>query len=309
MEDVAAIVVWGIPGAIITSMAVGLLWSPIAAIICLLIARIRGLRGDGYGSAGFRYSLLFLLPWIYLALRMAGVPVPRMVERIGYALLYGVWAVLALVFIGGGPTMAWNTVLQIEDVDFSDHTLNEPFLFVVAGLTVVVAGLAIAVFWFVSLRRLLRRHVLRGLSRSNTNDDYKPSVPMRTAYVALNVLWVLGAVGAFAAGIANVVFRGPLCPSNAVIPVWLSGVMPFWTCAAGMALMWIWALKRFGFRTADSWDYPPSPTPNQLPPDDAYITPCAHFYRMIVIPAVVALALLVFSFILYLMGGGDMVNC
>ncbi len=307
MEDAVPYIVFGIPGAVITVMIVGLLWSPVAAIICLLIAHVRDLREDGYGSAGFRYSLLFLLPWIYLALRMAGVPASRVVERAGYGLLYGLWGSLALVLIGGGSAIAWHTALDIQARHFPDD--NEIFLTFIAGLAMVVAGLAMVVWWFVSLRRLLRRHAPRSLSHSNANDDYKPSVPIRTAYVALNILWGLGIVSAFAAGVVNVVFRGPLCPGDAIIPVWLAGIMPFWTCAAVMALVWNWARKRFTLRTADSWDYPTSPTPNLLPPDDAYITPFSHFYRMILIPIPVGLALVLFSFILYWMGGGDMVNC
>ena len=306
LEDVAPYIALGIPGAVITLMVVGLVWSPVAALICLLIASVRGLREEGYGSAGFRYSVLFLLPWIYLALRMAGMPPSKVVERIGYALLYGLWGLLALVFIGVGSAIAWYTALDIQAGRFPDD--NEDSLSFVAGLAMVVVGMAIAIWWFISLRRLLRRHVLGDLSRSDTGQDYQPSPPMRTAYVALNVLWVLGIVTASAAGIVNVVFRGPLCPGGA-IPVWLAGIMPFWICAAVMVLTWNWARKRFTLKTADSWDYPPSPTPNLLPPDDAYIAPYSHFYRMIVIPIPVGLALLVISFILYLMGGGDFSSC
>ena len=45
-------------------MVIGLLWTPFAALICLAVARVRRLEGEGCGKAGALYSLLFLLPWV-----------------------------------------------------------------------------------------------------------------------------------------------------------------------------------------------------------------------------------------------------
>ena len=263
MEDVASFVGGTLPASVILMMVFGLLWSPFAAIICLLIARVRGLRGDGYGSAGFRYSLLFLLPWIYLALRMAGVPVPRMVERIGYALLYGLWGVVALASVGIGLFTAGSFVLGDEDARGADAALF------------VVIGLFMAVLWFISLRGLLRRH--------GDRDD-EPSVPMRVAYAVLHALWPLLALSIFFEGMFE--FREFDKLRSAI---------PLWTCAGVMGFVWVLALLRFRFRSADRWDYPSNPRPDLLPPDPVYIKPFTHMYLMIVIPAAVGIVVFIFG--------------
>ncbi len=296
-------VFWGILGAPVALAAVGLLWSPFAATICFLIARKRGLMWDGYGWAGFRYSVLFLLPWMYLVLRMAGVPASKVVERAGYALLYGVWGVIALAFAAFGVVWAYwgwtDSMIVAPDVPTASYT----------GPMFVVAGLFIAVLWFVSLRRLLRRHVLRDMSHLNTDDGYAPSVPMRIACAALHILWLLAGTTVFMAGVINVMYPGLTCPGDPKPPVWYAGI-PAWVCLAIMALVWVWARKRFTLRKADSWDYPPTPTPNLLPPDDAYITPYWRLYLMTVIPSVVVFALVIVALILYGASGGDFIdNC
>ena len=50
--------------------------SPFAALTCWLIARSRGLSQYRYAAAGALYSILFILPLIYLVLRMYGRSVP-----------------------------------------------------------------------------------------------------------------------------------------------------------------------------------------------------------------------------------------
>lgn len=73
-------------------LAFGLLWSPFAALICALIAHIRGLSVRRYARAGAVYSALFFLPWVYLVARMFGKSVPKQVVAAVYIILYGgVW--------------------------------------------------------------------------------------------------------------------------------------------------------------------------------------------------------------------------
>ena len=201
---------------------------------------------------------------------MVGVSIPRIVERIGYALLYGLWASVAILFVTVSLYMvADRLVMGNDDVRTADTVL---FFFL---------GLFIAVLWFISLRKLLRRHA---------DHDDEPSIPMRVAQVALYALWLLVALGIFLEGMFE--FR-TFDKTDAAIPLW--------TCAAAvMALTWLAALKWFSFRTADRWDHPSNPRPDMLPSDTPYIMPFAHLYLLITVPAVAGIVVYVFGLILWL---------
>ena len=247
----------------------GLLWSPFAALICRLVAHVRKLPSKGYGGAGFRYSVLFLLPWVYLVLRMAGVPVPRVVVRVGYGILYGLWIAAAVGSVVFGLFMAGLYFTGDEDARGADATLF------------IVAGLFIGVLWFVSLRRLLRR---RWVDQGGTR-----SVPMRVAYVGLYALWPLIGLGIFFEGMHEFSELGKT-----------DSAVPLWACAAVMALVWGLALRAFDLWSADNWDRPSRADPDQLPPDSAYLSPLVHLYLLIVIPAAVGIAVYLFGVILWL---------
>ena len=204
------------------------------ALICLAVARVRRVDGEGWGKAGALYSLTFFLPWVWLVLRMAGVPIPAVVARAGYALLYGLW-LLACVFlvIGGAFSAAGITTDELRP----DYAIA------------LSAGLFAGAVWFASLRRTLR---LRPARDGATREDEiivptPPSAPMRVAYVAMHVSWTLGALGIFAQGIFEyATFGGRL---NSAIPLWIGGAL--------FALIQIAALKEYGWKTADWWDSPP----------------------------------------------------
>ena len=251
-------------------MVIGLLWTPFAALICLAIARVRRLEGEGYVKAGALYSLLFLLPWVWLVLRMMGVPVPAMVARVGYAVMYGLWlcAVAALIIAGAFLTMG-----------FGEEELRPD------SVLLIFSGMFAGAVWFASLRRTLRWR-----ARREGENEVRASVPMRTAFIAMSVSWALCAVAVFAQGIFEyATFDGRLDSS---IPLWIGGT--------AMALALAAALTQFGLKTADEWDRPPSPRPDLTPPDSAYIAPFLHLYLLIVVPALVALAGWIFVVILWL---------
>ena len=251
-------------------MVIGLLWTPFAALICLAIARARRLEGEGYGKAGALYSLLFLLPWVWLALRMMGVPVPAAVARAGYAVMYGLWlcAAAALLIAGAFLTMG-----------FGEEELRPD------SALLIFSGMFAGAVWFASLRRTLRWR-----ARRREGENPRASVPMRTAFIAMSVSWALCAVAVFAQGIFEyATFDGRLDSS---IPLWTGGI--------AMALALAAALTQFGLNTADEWDRPRSPRPDLTPPDSAYIAPFLHLYLLIVVPALIALAGWVFVVILWL---------
>ena len=243
----------------------GLVWTPFAAAICLIVARVRRLGGEGWAGAGARHSLLFFLPWAWLVLRMAGVPIPAAVARAGFALLYCLWLLASVILVGGGALLTAGVGTEALRPDST-----------IAASAGVFAGAV----WFASLRRTLRiRPAREGVPRES-GIIAPPSVPMRIAYAAMNVAWTLGTLGLFAQGIFEyATFDGRL---NSAIPLWIGAV--------AFALVQIAALREYGLRTADRWDYPRAPAPGRMPPDSAYITPFLILYLMIAIPIAVGIA-------------------
>ena len=253
--------------ALAIPMYAGLLWTPFAALICLAVARARRLEGGGYGKAGALYSLLFFLPWAWLALKMAGVPVPSIVARAGFAVLYALWLCAAVALVASGFAG-----LRYEELR-PDWTI------------LIFSGVFAGAVWFVSLRRTLRWR-----ARRREGENRRASVPMRTAFVAMSALWALCALAVFAQGIFEyATFDGRLDSS---IPLWIGGTV--------MTLVLAAALTKFGLKTADKWDCPRIPRPDLMPPDSAYIAPFLHLYLLIAIPALIALAGWILGVILWL---------
>ena len=75
-------------GILLNVALLGLIWIPFASATCMYIAKSKGLNIKAYGVAAAVYSVLFILPWIYLVLRMYGVSVDKRVVRAVYVVLY-----------------------------------------------------------------------------------------------------------------------------------------------------------------------------------------------------------------------------
>ncbi len=250
-------------GVILGLAFIGLIWTPFAALICLAVARVRRLDGDGWGKAGALYSLAFFLPWIWLVLRMAGVPIPAIITRAGYALFYGLWLLACVFLIIAGAFLT---------AGFGTDGLRPDYSIALS------AGLFAGAVWFASLRRTMR---LRSESEGAPREDERiipPSVPMRTAYAAMHVFWALGVAGVFAWGIFDYMeFDGRL---YLAIPLWMIGT--------AFALAQVAALSLYGLKMADGWDSPRAR--RRMPPDHAYIMPFLILYLLIVVPAAVGIA-------------------
>ena len=86
-------------GAVV--MIVGVLWSPVAAVLCARAAGKRGLAPWRYAMLGALYSILMIVPWVLLLQRLRGKQIPRRPLALSYWLLYaGIWGcgVIALCF-------------------------------------------------------------------------------------------------------------------------------------------------------------------------------------------------------------------
>ena len=252
---------------IFVPMVLGLLGAPIAALICFIIGRIRGLN-ETHAGTGAWYSMLFILPWLYLALRMLGARISDGAARAGYALFYGLWLYGASVVVIGGLIYLYmmftgNDAIRIGDI-----------------ILMVSGGLFILCVWFVSLRRLLRRGEIYEIGA------VEPSRPMRIAYTALHALWLLFAVGIALSGM----FEATVKDKSDVASV-------LYIASFVMAAIWIIAMYRFRFSKADDWDYHDSRPHSELPLHDTYINPFIHLYLLITMPALAGIVLWLIMFL------------
>ncbi|MYE55317.1 MAG: hypothetical protein F4X34_09020 [Chloroflexi bacterium] len=242
---------------IVMSMVLGLVGAPFAALICVIVSHFRGL-GNSYAGTGAWYSMLFIMPWIYLVLRMIGYKSfgSDRLAQLGYTILYGAWLYGAIGVTAAG---LGSIIFPGEEFRIGDTVM------------MTSGGLFIGCFWFVSLRRLLRRN--------EVYTDIEPSMPMRAAYTALHALWLLFAIGIVLAGMfeANVKDK----PEVASVLYIASFVM---------AAIWVIAMFRFRFSKADEWDRHASRPHSELPLHDAYIKPFVHLYLLIIIPALCGIA-------------------
>ena len=85
---------------LILLLVAGILWSPFGALICGRMAHRRGLPAGRYARAAWSHSAQFLIPWTYLITALRGNPTNRETSRIDYILIYTLWAVVALGYIG-----------------------------------------------------------------------------------------------------------------------------------------------------------------------------------------------------------------
>ena len=141
-----------VPVGIVLSMPLGVLLSPLAALICYSRARSIGLPPGYYARIGALYSTILFLPWIYLIVRMFGKTVPSILIGIGYFILYAVW------FFGSTVVISFVTLgYGIVALGFS--TDIERTYVQILGFCMLLALLCInVVTWVVSMVRLDRFH-------------------------------------------------------------------------------------------------------------------------------------------------------
>ena len=75
------------------TLCLGILFSPVGALVCELRARRRGLKAWRYAGLGAVHSMLFFLPWVYTVTRLGGWHPPRKLITTVYVILYIAWFV------------------------------------------------------------------------------------------------------------------------------------------------------------------------------------------------------------------------
>lgn len=122
--------------------AVGVAWSPFAAVILFIRMSRRGYRGIRYALLGGLYSVLFFVPWVLAMLEDWNPEDTGGFTTIVYTLLYSAWAVLMIAGL---------TMVQIDlegTYWFSNY----------AKLWLPITALA----WVASLWWLIMPHIYEG---------------------------------------------------------------------------------------------------------------------------------------------------
>ncbi len=150
---------------------VGTLWSPIAALICGIAARRRGLPALKYAAMGAGYSIMFFFPSVYLTLRMFDRSVPRRVAIIGYILHYAIWfGFISLIYI----SLVFETFKTVFLTRLHDGSLTHFQICyalewrILAFVATVAFTLFVYYLWGKSLRDMLR---MRGNGHQLGGED------------------------------------------------------------------------------------------------------------------------------------------
>jgi len=151
IDSIGEVFFW-IPVTVLLLTILGLLWAPVAALTCLLVARLRKLHGESFGAAGAKHSILLVLPWIYLLVKLIlGRPLPTFLVVPVYVLIYGIWLFFYIVVFNIGGLVG--SVLDV----FVTH--SQPFSRIALFFIALSVILPLNVYmWRSSVRNLRRRY-------------------------------------------------------------------------------------------------------------------------------------------------------
>ena len=94
----------------------GVVWAPVGAIICRVIASKLGLNPRRYTMLGGVYSLLLFFPWLYLVLRMLERRASRILIRVFYILALLSWFTTILWIVFVTPYLGLGVTLSITSI-------------------------------------------------------------------------------------------------------------------------------------------------------------------------------------------------
>ena len=94
----------------------GVVWAPVGAIICRVIASKLGLNPRRYTMLGGVYSLLLFFPWLYLVLRMLERRASRILIRVFYILALLSWFTTILWIVFLTPDLGLGVTLSITSI-------------------------------------------------------------------------------------------------------------------------------------------------------------------------------------------------
>ena len=85
---------------IVSTVALSLIWTPFAILLSALIAKRKDLPSVQHALLGGMYAILFIFPWIYMTAGMYNRYPSKTIVTIYYAVIYIVWLLGPVMFIG-----------------------------------------------------------------------------------------------------------------------------------------------------------------------------------------------------------------
>ena len=134
-----ALMITPLPLSIMALLAI--LFIPFAALICAIVAYTKGLNIALYAAAGALYWFLFLIPWVYLIMRMFNKTFPHTLGKACYVIFFIHW---------GGLVVGY-TAFMIHDFFRGNYFISNP-LNVLFWIIVTPLNALTLVYSFRSLR-------------------------------------------------------------------------------------------------------------------------------------------------------------
>ena len=165
-------------------IAIGLAWVPFGAALMWKVARDRNLAAGRYAVAGAIYSLLFLIPWIYLFIVIIrGKFTPKLATLLHF-ILYGFWLLGPVLFL---------SVISYRSYNLRD--ISNPFVPSRSAFDTILpiaSFMVIAFMWLVNFGFFMYRRS-KGYSIVPDSTGKSPSysfiVPFACAAVSLLIIW------------------------------------------------------------------------------------------------------------------------
>ena len=138
------IIAVGVLSIIVTTYA-GILFSPIAAATCAVLARRRGLSAKRYALIGGIYSVMFLAPSVYLIVRLLNRKPPTALVGFAYFVLLALWV--------AGPMTSAVSYLWVELSISEEYNPYRTLKAVTSGIA-IAGNVAMLGFWLRWFRRV-----------------------------------------------------------------------------------------------------------------------------------------------------------
>ena len=176
-----------VSGGAIIVLTIGIVWSPVGALLCGIVAWKRGMSTARYALAGAFYSALFILPWIYFMLRLLDRKAPTDLVRLGYVVIYISWLFgpialsFVLFYVFSSPEVSSNNLF----LDDSEERVTQITVLVGSAISL----LANVIFWMKSLRDIRQARINdKSHSRSYIMPFVYPAVLMILSFLIFTIL-------------------------------------------------------------------------------------------------------------------------
>ena len=150
----------GIPLLIVAALSINILWSPVAALLTVCVARSQGLNPYNYAVKGARRSLCFVFPWLRLMVRMSDGKVPNNLRRFILGSVFAGWMFICtgLLFLFASLRVYDLATLDDDSPVWRDDELRS--LMQVSAAVGFIAGFLSIAHWIFALWSALRHFAM-----------------------------------------------------------------------------------------------------------------------------------------------------